>query len=351
MRAALEISHRWAREGKEVAAATLVAIGGSTPRRVGARLLVSSAGDTWGSVSFGCVEADIAAHTRAVLDSRQPHLASYGVTDEDALTVGFTCGGMMEVFIEPWADLHDVLGGVPGEDFIGSMATVMSGPGVGSHGLFDSDGVLVAGSLAPMATEGLMPDVVAVAEDERARLVEREGTRIFVEPVVPSPRLIVFGAGHTAGALTAAATAVGFRVTVSDHRPERAIRERYPEADEVLVGWPDRTVPAIALDSRTYVVCLMHNLEIEEILLPLVLAAETGYVGVLGSKRTHAARVDRLVAAGVKAEQIARLHAPVGLDIGAVTPEEIAASIVAELIAVRRAEGASLVRSADRPSA
>jgi xanthine dehydrogenase accessory factor len=140
-------------------------------------------------------------------------------------------------------------------------------------------------------------------------------------------------------------------VTVCDHRSELAVPELYPEADAVVLGWPDQTVPAVALNPATYVVCLTHNLEVEEVLLPLVLAARTGYVGVLGSRRTHAARVDRLVAAGMTAEQIARLHAPVGLDIGAVTPEEIAASIVAELIAVRRAEGSSLVRSADRPSA
>jgi xanthine dehydrogenase accessory factor len=346
MRTALEVAHHWAQEGKEVAAATLVSVGGSTPRRAGARLIVSSGGETWGSVSFGCVEADVAAHARAVLEKGQPHLAAYGVTDEDAFAMGFTCGGTMEVFIEPWTDLHDWLGGVPSEGFLGATATVVSGPGVGTHGLFDRQGELVAGRVAPVPAEALGSDVVAATRDERARLVEHAGTSIFVEPLVPPPRLIVFGAGHAARALTAAAAAVGFRVTVSDHRPEAAVSERYPDATEVVVGWPDQVVPAVHLDSRTYVVCLAHNPELEDVLLPLALASDARYIGVLGSRRTHAARVDRLAVAGVPQGQLARLHAPIGLDLGAVTPEEIAASIVAELITVRRAQGGSTARSA-----
>lgn len=336
MRAALEIAHRWAREGKGVAAATLVSIGGSVPRRAGARLLVSSGGDSWGSVSFGCVDADVTAHAAAVLESGQPGLAAYGVSDEDAFAVGFTCGGTMEVFIEPWTQLYEQLGGAPGERFLGAMVTLVSGPGTGTHGLVDADGLLVAGSVSPVSVRALATDVGAAVGDEQARLIDLRGTRVFVEPLVPPPRLIVFGAGHTAQALTAAAAAVGFRVTVSDHRPALAVPGRYPDAAEVLVGRPDEVVPTVAPDARAYVVCLAHNPEIEDLLLPLVLASDARYVGVLGSTRTHAARVERLVAAGVPEEQLARMHAPVGLDLGAVTPEEIAASIVAELIAVRR---------------
>jgi xanthine dehydrogenase accessory factor len=336
MRAALEVSRRWASEGKQVVAATLVSIGGSTPRRAAARLLVSSGGDTWGSVSFGCVDADVAAHARAVLDGGEPRLVSYGVTDEDAFAVGFTCGGTMEVFIEPWTHLHEELGGAPDEEFVGAMVTVVSGAGQGTHGLLGRDLALPGGGAASELVRALAPAVAAGADDERSRLVELEGARVFVEPVVPSPRVIVFGAGHLAQALTAAAAAVGFRVTVSDHRPAVAVPERYPEASRVLVGRPDEVVPGLAVDSRTYVVCLAHNPEVEDILLPLVLASEAPYVGVLGSRRTHAARVARLISAGVPEEQVARLRAPIGLDVGAVTPEEIAASIAAELVAARR---------------
>lgn len=345
MRTALEVAHRWAHEGKRVAAATLVSVGGSTPRRAGARLLVSSGGDRWGSVSFGCVDADVGAHARAVLDSGQPRLAAYGVSDEDAFAVGFTCDGTMEVFIEPWTDLPDRLGGVPSEGFVGAMTTAVSGPGTGTHGLFDRAGSLVAGNVAPVPIEALASDVVAAVDEERARVVEHDATRVFVEPLVPPPRLVVFGGGHTAQALTEAAAAVGFSVTVSDHRPEVSSSDRYPQATEVLLGWPDRVVPVLHLDSRTYVVCLAHNAEVEDLLLPLALASDARYIGVLGSRRTHAARVDRLIAAGVPEGQLARLHAPIGLDLGAVTPEEIAVSILAELITVRRAEDVRTVRS------
>lgn len=336
MRDSLEISGRWESEGKRVAAATLITVGGSTPRRSGARLLVSSAGDSWGSVSFGCVEADVAAHAREVLGTRRPRLASYGMTDEDAFAVGFTCGGTLEVFIEPWTRLSERLGGAPGEAFVGALATVVAGPELGSHALFDRETGSATGDLSPVSARVLAADAATVADAEQARVIQLNEARVFLEPVVPEPRLLIFGAGHTAQALTAAASRVGFRVTVCDHRPAAAQPEHYPDAAQVLVGWPEQLMPAVAPDSRTYVVVLAHNPEIEDMLLPLLLTSETRYVGVLGSRRTHAARVQRLTAAGLSEEQIARLYAPVGLDIGAVTPEEIAASIVGELISERR---------------
>jgi len=341
MRNALEVCRRWELEGKAVAAATLVTVGGSTPRRAGARLLVSSGGATWGSVSFGCVEADVAAHARAVLQAGRPRLASYGIGDEDAFAVGFSCGGTMEVFIEPWTGLADRLGGRPGEAFLGAMATVLAGPEAGAHGLLDRETGLATGDISAALAGALAADAAAVADTEQARVFQDGEARVFVEPVVPLPRLLIFGAGHAAQALTAAATAVGFRVTVCDHRSAVAVPEHYPLAAEVLVGWPDQLVPLLAPDGRTYVVVLAHNPEIEDLLLPLLLASKTRYIGVLGSRRTHAARVQRLTTAGLAAEQAARLQAPVGLSIGAVTPEEIAASIVAELIAARRGQPVS----------
>ncbi len=152
MRSALEVCRRWEAEGKAVAAGTLVAVAGSAPRREGARLLVSSAGDTWGSVSNGCVEGDVAAHAAEVLRTGRPRLAAYGIADEQAFAVGLSCGGEIEVFIEPWAGLAALLGGEPGEEFVGALATVVAGPGEGAHGLFDRERGLVAGDLpAPLA--------------------------------------------------------------------------------------------------------------------------------------------------------------------------------------------------------
>ncbi len=336
MRAALETCRQWEAEGKQVAAATVVAVSGSTPRREGARLLISSAGDTWGSVSNGCVEGDVAAHAAEVLRTGRPHLAAYGITDEFAFNVGLSCGGSIEVFIEPWAGLAGLLDGGPGEGFVGAVATVMDGPGQGAHGLFDRERGWVAGDL-PASLEGqLAPAVAAAVDAERSHILPAGESRVFIEVVTPAPRLLLFGAGHTAEALAPMAAAAGFRVFICDPRPALALPERYPEAAEVLVGWPDQLVPMVAPDRRTYAVLLAHDPKIEIPLLPLLLATPARYIGVLGSRKTQADRVARLTAEGWPAEQVARLHGPVGLDIGAVTPEEVAVSIVAQVVAVRR---------------
>jgi len=336
MQAALETCRHWQAEGKLVAAATVVAVAGSTPRREGARLLVSSAGDTWGSVSNGCVEGDVAAHAAEVLRTGRPHLAAYGISDEFAFSVGLSCGGSIEVFIEPWTGLAERLGGGPGEGFVGAVATVMDGPGRGAHGLFDRERGWVAGDLPAALAERLVPEAVALVDAERSRIVAAGESRVFIEAVAPAPRLLLFGAGHTAEALTPLAAAAGFRVTVCDPRSALAVRERYPAAAEVLVGWPDQLVPAVAPDRRTFAVLLAHDPKIEIPLLPLLLAGPARYIGVLGSRKTQADRVARLTAEGWPAEQVARLRGPVGLDIGAVTPEEVAVSIVAEMVAERR---------------
>lgn len=336
MRAALEICRRWEAEGKEVAAATLVAVAGSAPRREGARLLVSSAGDTWGSVSNGCVEGDLTAHAAEVLRSGRPRLAAYGIADEQAFAVGLSCGGEIEVFIEPWAGLAARLGGGPGEEFIGALATVVAGPGEGAHGLFDRELGLVAGDLPDYLAAALGAGVPAMVDAEQNRLVGCGESRAFVETLAPAPRLLLFGAGHTAEALTPLAAAVGFRVMVCDPRAALALPERYPAAAGVFVGWPDQVVPGLVLDSRCYAVVLAHDPRIEVPLLPMLLASPARYIGVLGSRRTHAARLERLAAEGWGPEQVARLHGPIGLDIGAANPEEVAVAIVAQMVAARR---------------
>ena len=336
MKHALEEAQRLAIGGRTVAAATLVSVDGSVPRRSEARLLVSSDGSTSGSVSFGCVEADVAAHAETVLENGKPRLVSYGLSDDDAFGLGLTCGGAMEVFIEPWTSIANEIGGVPDPTFTGVMATIISGPGRGSHALFDRVSGTWTGDLAPVEDGDLGAAVEATMAGEKARIVEVGGSRVYLEPVVTPPRLLIYGAGHTAQALCAAASAVGFRVIVADHRPGLADSDQYPDAAEVLVGWPAAIVPLVSPDDRTYAVCLAHNAEVEDVLLPLLADAGACYIGVLGSRRNHAARKQRLVDAGMPSEHTELLHGPVGLGIGALTPEEIAVSIVAELVAVRR---------------
>ena len=336
MRHALDEARRLGTHGRTVAAATLVSVDGSVPRRSEARLLVSSDGSTSGSVSFGCVEADVAAHAEAVLETGTPRLVSYGLSDEDAFGLGLTCGGVLEVFIEPWTGVPNEVGGVPGADFTGVMATVIAGPGEGSHALFERGKGLISGTIPAALTDELAADIEATIAGEKARAVDIGASRVYLEPVLSPPRLLIYGAGHTAQALCSAASAIGFRVIVADHRPGLAESDQYPDAVDVLVGWPADIVPLVAPDDRTYAVCLAHNEEVEDVLLPLLAEAGTCYIGVLGSRRNHAARKNRLVQAGMSEEQAERLHGPVGLGIGALTPEEIAVSIVAELVAFRR---------------
>ncbi|MBN2112906.1 MAG: XdhC family protein [Acidimicrobiia bacterium] len=335
MREALEVCRRWEAEGKQVAAATLVAVAGSAPRREGARLLVSSAGDTWGSVSNGCVEGDVAAHAAQVLRTGRPRLAAYGIADEQAFEVGLSCGGEIEVFIECWAGLEDRLAGGPREGFVGALATVVAGPGEGGHGLFNRERGLVAGDLPASLATTVGADIAALVDAEHSRMREYGESRVFVETLAPAPRLLVFGAGHSAEALAPVAASAGFRVTVCDPRAALALPERYPGA-EVRVGWPDRLIPELAPDRRTYIAVLAHDPRIEVPLLPLLLASPARFIGVLGSRRTHAARLERLATEGWPAEQLARLHGPIGLDIGAANPEEVAVAIVAQLVAARR---------------
>jgi xanthine dehydrogenase accessory factor len=336
MRTALETARRWEAEGKQVAAATLVAVTGSAPRREGARLLVSSAGDTWGSVSNGCVEGDVAAHAVEVLRSGRPRLAAYGIADEQAFEVGLSCGGEIEVFIEPWTGRETGLGDEPAEGFVGALVTVVAGPGMGTHGVFDLERGPIAGDLPAALAAALAPEVTAAVDAEKSRVVTCGESRVFLEVVMPPPRLVLFGAGHSAEALAPAAAAAGFRVIVCDPRAALAVPERYPDAVEIRVGWPDRLVPGLALDRRTYAVVLAHDARIEVPLLPLLLASPARYIGVLGSRRTHAARLERLAAEGWPPEQLARLRGPIGLDIGAANPEEVAVAIVAEMVAARR---------------
>lgn len=336
MKHALEEAQRLETEGRRVAAATLVSVDGSVPRRSEARLLVCSDGSTSGSVSFGCVEADVAAHAEAVLESGEPRLVSYGLSDEDAFGLGLTCGGAMEVFVEPWTGLAETLGGIPAPDFTGVMATVVAGPERGCHALFDRNATVTFGDIPRTLASDIATDVAATAAGEKGRIVEVEEARVYLEPVVSPPRLLIYGAGHTAQALCAAAAAIGFRVIVADHRPDLADSDQYPDAADVLVGWPADIVRLVSPDERTYAVCLAHNAEVEDVLLPLLAEAGSCYIGVLGSRRNHAARKRRLIEVGMAGEQAEQLYGPVGLGIGALTPEEIAVSIVAELVAVRR---------------
>lgn len=229
------------------------------------------------------------------------------------------------------------------DERLGAVVTVVSGPGTGAKSVIDYDDGFVVGDLAETVGETVARDVLADAralmDHEQSRTLAYGEREIFIETVAPDPRLVVFGAVHTAQSLARLGKDLGFHVTVTDARPAFTSSERFPEADEVLVGWPEEVADRIPLDRRTYVVLLSHDARFEDPVLPWVLKSPARYIGAMGSRRTHARRVEKLSEWGFTDEEIGRIHGPVGLDIGAEQPAEVAVSIFAEIIQVRYGSG------------
>jgi xanthine dehydrogenase accessory factor len=224
---------------------------------------------------------------------------------------------------------------------LGAALTVIAGPDQGLHAVLDYDDGVVEGKLAPGLEDDVLADARALMEREQSRSVEYGDITVFIETLAPPPHLIVFGAVHTAQPLTVFATQLGFKVFVSDSRPAFTTEERFPDA-EVVLGRPDQVVDRLSLDRRTYVVLLSHDARFEDPVLPWVLASPVRYIGAMGSRRTHTKRRQRLAEAGYSEAEINRIHGPVGLDIGAETPAEVAISILAEIIQVRYGSGTGL---------
>jgi xanthine dehydrogenase accessory factor len=299
---------------ERVAVATVVATRSSAPRPVGSKLFVRDDGSIEGSVSNGCVENDVILAAQEVLAGGEPRLITYGITDEMAFGVGLPCGGEIEVFVEPdRGDLSDV------------VLTVVAGEDVGQK-LHD-------------------PELAQTARRRgRSHVFEHEGRTIFADVSVPPPRLFVYGAIDTAEALCAAAKLLGWRTIVADARPRFATAERIASADELLVLWPDEALAHVVPDAATAIVVLTHDDKFD---LPLVhgaLATEAFYLGWLGSRRNQERRRGLLLEEGVTDEDLERVSGPAGLDLGAASPEEMAVSILGEILAVRAGRSGGLLR-------
>ena len=299
---------------ERVAVATVVATRSSAPRPVGSKLFVRDDGSIEGSVSNGCVENDVILAAQEVLAGGEPRLITYGITDEMAFGVGLPCGGEIDVFVEPdRGDQTDV------------VLTVVAGEDVGQK-LHD-------------------PELEQTARRRgRSHVFELEGRTIFADVSVPPPRLFVYGAIDTAEALCAAAKLLGWRTIVADARPRFATTERIPSADELLVLWPDEALAHVVPDAATAVGVLTHDDKFD---LPLVhgaLATEAFYLGWLGSRRNQERRRGLLLEEGVTDEDLERVSGPAGLDLGAASPEEMAVSILGEILAVRAGRSGGLLR-------
>ena len=322
---------RWRERGERFAIATVVATRRSAPRPVGAKLGVSEAGELVGSVSGGCVENDVYACARDVLDGARPRLVSYGISDDEAFEVGLPCGGEIDVWIErgdPALVGRELELLERGERAV--RLTVLEGDDAGRELLVLESGERLGDG--PDALGELAPELI---RGGRSTLVEWEGRTIFADVVGPPPRLLVFGAVDTAEALCRAAKGIGWRTVVADARARFATAERIPSADELVVAWPEDVLAQMPPEHDTAVVVLTHDERFDIPALQGALQSEAFYVGALGSRRNQERRRDRLREAGMDDADIDRISGPSGLDIGAITPAETAVSILAEILARR----------------
>jgi xanthine dehydrogenase accessory factor len=345
----LEPITTWWDSNETFGLATVVQTYSSAPREPGAAMAVSAAGEAVGSVSGGCVEGAVYELATEVLQTGRPVLQRYGISDDDAFAVGLTCGGIIDIFVEPASQQrYGALGEVATAVRTGipvAVATVIEGPGqIGARRVIwegdRAEGTLGAGERLDQAVDDdargmLAQGVTAVRrygpEGER----RRDELAVFVQSFAPPPRMLVFGAIDFAAAVAKAGKFLGYQVTVCDARPIFATKSRFPDADEVITDWPHRYLAATATDERAVICVLTHDPKFDVPLLEVALRRPAAYIGAMGSRRTHDDRIARLREAGLTDAELARLRSPIGLDLGARTPEETAIAIAAELIQLR----------------
>ncbi|MFG2714397.1 XdhC family protein [Streptomyces goshikiensis] len=345
--------NRWVEQGRDFAVATVVAISGSAPRQPGAALAVDSDGTAIGSVSGGCVEGAVYELCRQALEDGETVLERFGYSDDDAFAVGLTCGGVIDILVTP------VPAGAPARGvFAAALAAAARGEAAAVARIAEGPAELMGRALVvrgdgsyegglgghPELDRTLAEEARAMLDAGRTGVLEMgadgrlcgEPLKVLVEASVPPPRMIVFGAIDFASALVRIGKFLGYHVTLCDARPVFATHKRFPEADEIVVDWPHRYLESTDVDGRTVLCVLTHDAKFDVPLLELALRLPVAYVGAMGSRRTHEDRNKRLRDVGVTELELARLRSPIGLDLGARSPEETALSIAAEIVANRR---------------
>jgi xanthine dehydrogenase accessory factor len=340
----LDKIEEWQTAGEKIAMATVIRVAGSAPRPVGARLIVSSEGRMAGSVSGGCVETAVYQELADVLSGGPPRQLHFGITEDMIWDVGLACGGTIDVFAQ---ELDPALVAALG-DWVAAgkavaLATVVSGERAGETALITAGGTILG------------PDDAAIVAAAQRMLAARtqagaihnlaSEAEVFIEPFLSPPVLILIGGVHVAIPLTHFAKELGFHVIVVDPRAKFANRDRFPEADEVLLEWPDEALSHLRVDGATYLALLTHDPKIDEPTLAAALKTEAAYIGAIGSRKTHAERFERMARWGISAEELQRVYAPIGLDLGGCTPTETALSIIAEVVAVKNGRSGGSLRA------
>ena len=317
MREVLDELNLWLRDGDDIALATVIETWGSSPRPLGSKMLVTRSGKMAGSVSNGCIEGAVFEEAQKVLKSGIPKIAAFGVADDVAFDVGLACGGHIEVFIQPLNEAHRELIALLNRNEPATLRTNLA------------TGETDATRGTPSGSELALRDA-----------------DFFTEPFRRPAHLVIIGAIHIAIPLHRLAKLMGYRVTVVDARAKFATKERFPEADELIVGWPDEAMAKMVVDSSTYIVILTHDPKFDLPALRSVLRKDAGYIGAIGSRKTNEKRFAALRKEGFTEAELADVHGPIGLDLGSRGAEETALGIMAEITAVRFAGSGAAKRAA-----
>jgi xanthine dehydrogenase accessory factor len=328
----------WQARGERVALATVVETKYSAPQPPGTKMAVSELGEVAGAVSGGCVEGAVVEVAEHVIDGAPPRLLHYGIADDDAWDVGLPCGGEITVFVEAYGPDQERFHALARDGERAALVTAVDGcPVPGAKLLVRADGS-AHGSLGDVDLDAAAVTFAAEAMwSERSGILEHAAARLFVDVAAPPPRLIIFGAVDFAAQLAEVARVAGWRAFVIDPRARFATADRFPAAERVIAAWPAEALAELEpIDRAAAIAVLTHDPKLDDAALTTVLASDAGYIGAMGSRRAQARRRERLLAAGVAEDELARISAPIGLDLGALTAAETALSIMSEIIALCR---------------
>lgn len=335
---------KWRGEGKRTALVTVIGVEGAALRSAGSKMAISSTGEIEGSVSGGCVEGAVFEEAQEVLRSGNPKILSYGVSDESAWEAMLTCGGSIRLLVRSmdssaWQQVLADVDCVLANNELAALATVVAGSLAGTKMLVKADGSMPGASLDAELRASVLAAARECWQKSMPAVVDvntSAGTQtVFIDILMPPQKLIIIGAVHIAMPLVQLARVMGFRTIIIDPRAAFVTRERFPDVDELHKQWPDVALADQVLDQGTYVVCLSHDEKIDIPALRVALESDVRYIGVLGSKKTHAHRLQSMRELDIPEATFDRIHAPIGLPIGRREPEEIALSIMAEIIAVK----------------
>ena len=330
MKDVLDEVSAWTERGDRIALATVIDTQRSAPRPVGAKMAVTELGEIAGAVSGGCVEGAVVEIAEDVLDGAPPRLVHYGIADSEAWDVGLPCGGEIDVWIQEYQPGR--FAEIARDGGRAAEVTLLDGAAPGAKLLVEADGARSGSLGAPELDDDAVTAATELIWAERS---ERRGP-LFIDVVGPAPRLILFGAVDIAASLCTLARNAGWRPYVIDPRARFATRERFPDAEEVVAAWPEEAFTRIGgIDPATSIAVLTHDPKLDDAALEIALRSPARFIGAMGSRRAQAVRRERLLELGFTDEDLERIAAPLGLDLGAISSEETALSILAEVVAAR----------------